>query len=41
MKVNGICAYKGEFDKFCIVYKVACTRCGDLYVGNNQNTLKK
>ena len=41
MKVNGICTYKGECRKCCIVYKVTCKHCNDFYVGNNQNTLKK
>ena len=40
-KVNGICAYIGECRRCCVVYKVTCQCCGDFYVGNTQNTLKK
>ena len=35
-----MCAYRGEYRRCCVVYKVTCKLCGDLYVGNTQNTLR-
>ena len=40
-KVKGRCAYGGECQRCCVIYKVTCKCCGDFYVGNTQNTLKK
>ena len=39
-KVNGLCAYNGDCRKCCIVYKVTCRICGEIYIGNTQQTLK-
>ena len=39
-KVSGKYLYKGEFHKICVVYKVTCKGCGNLYVVNTQNKLK-
>ena len=40
-KVKGRCAYGGECQGCCVIYKVTCKCCGNLYVGNTQNTQKK
>ena len=40
-KVKGRCAYRGECRRCCVIYKVTWKCCGDFYVGNTQNTLKK
>ena len=39
-KVNGMCAYRGECSRLCVVYKLKCEFCGDFYNGNTLNTLK-
>ena len=36
-----MCEYKFECRKLFIIYKVTYKFCGDLYVGNTKNTLKK
>ena len=41
MKVNVMCAHKGECRKCCVFYEVTCKLCGDFYVGNNQNRQKR
>ena len=40
-KVKGRCAYGGEFCRCCVIYNVTCKCCGNFYVGNTQNTLKR
>ena len=32
---------RGKCNIWCVVYKITCKFCGNVYVGNNQNTLKK
>ena len=39
-ELNDTCAYKGECNKCCIVYKVTCKCFYDLFIVNTQNTLK-
>ena len=41
MKVSGMCAYRGDCRRCCVVYKVTCKCCGNLYVENTQNTQKE
>ena len=40
-KVNGRCVYGGECCGCCVIYKFTCKFCGDFYIGNTQNTLKR
>ena len=40
-KVKGRCAYGGECRRCFVIHKVTCKCCGDFYVGNTQNTIKK
>ena len=36
-----MCAFRGECCRCCVVYQVTCKFCGELYVGNTKNTIKK
>ena len=33
--------YKGKFRFWCIIYKVKCSMCDAIYIGNTQQTFKK
>ena len=37
---TGLCAYKGNCRRKCIVYEVTCKLCNNCYVGNTQQTFK-
>ena len=39
-KVNGKCVYKGKFRFEYIIYKVKCSICDAIYIGNTQQTFK-
>ena len=41
MKVNYTCEYNYECTKHCVVYKITIDCCGNFYVVNTQNTLKR
>ena len=38
---NRTCAYKGKFRREKKTYKVKCSMCEDIYVGNTQLTFKR
>ena len=38
---NGKCVYEGKFRSKCITYKVKCSTCDAIYIGNTQQTFKK
>ena len=38
-KFNGKCVFGGKFQKMCLIYKVKCTLCDAIYIGNTQQTL--
>ena len=40
-KVNVKCVYKGKCRSRCIIYKIKCSVCEAIYIGNIQQTLKK
>ena len=40
-KVKSRCEYGGECSRCCVIYKVTCKWCGDFYVVNTQDNLKK
>ena len=40
VKVNGMCEYRGECRKCCVVYKVTCKCCCDFYVVNTRKISK-
>ena len=40
-KVNGKCVYEGKCWSKCIIYKVKCSMCDVICIGNTQQTLKK
>ena len=39
-KVNGKCVYKGKCWSEYIIYKVKCSICDAIYIGNTQKTFK-
>ena len=41
LKVEGKCVYKGQCRKSLVIYKVTCKECGECYIGNTQQNLKK
>ena len=40
-KINGKCVYEGKYRSTCIIYKVNCSICDTIYIGNKQHTFKK
>ena len=40
-KVNGKCVYGGKWRSQCTIYKVKCSMCNAIYIGNTQQTFKK
>ena len=40
-KVNGKCVYEGQWRSKCIIYKVKCSTCDAIYIGNTQQNFKK
>ena len=40
LKVNGKCVYKGKCRSEYIIYKVKCSICDAIYMGNTQQTFK-
>ena len=40
-KVNGKCVYEGKSRNKCLIYKVKCSMCDDIYIGNTYQTPKK
>ena len=39
-KVNGKCVYEDKFRSLCIIYKLKCSMCDAIYIGNTQKTFK-
>ena len=39
-KVNEKCVYEGKCQPECIIYKVKCSICDAIYIGNTQKTFK-
>ena len=39
-KVNRNCVYEGKCRSKCLIYKVKCSMCDAIYIGNTQQTLK-
>ena len=40
-KVNGKCFYKGKFWSKCLIHKIKCSMCDDIYIGKTQQTHTK
>ena len=40
-KVNGKCVYECKYRSQCIIYKVKCSMCDAIYIGNTHQTFKK
>ena len=40
-KVKVKCVYEGKCRYRCIIYEVKCSMCYAIYIGNNQQNLKK